>query len=137
MSDQNSLSADERKDFLHGYGLWSEVLNGLQALKEKLEQTLSSLDGNHYSPLMEKFGIEEVYRCEGCDVEVLSGDRGDRGFRCEDGEVFCAACAPTWDDAKKNIEAGNDAEAKADFAKSYREHLAAGGSASDKITYPL
>lgn len=71
--------------------------------------------------------------CEGCE-KSLGAD--ELTFRCDDGPILCAACAPTWGDAERQwFDAPDDEnpERRAAFMKSMAAHVAAGGSRADKL----
>lgn len=78
--------------------------------------------------------LEEAGFCEGCGTILFVGDKG---FRFDDGPICCEECAPTWANAKENIEAGDDEEAKADFLPRFETYVADGGSPDDKLLIEL
>jgi hypothetical protein len=79
-----------------------------------------------------------VGNCEGCDKPMFFGDIG---LICDDGPVLCAEHSPTWAQAKKQWDAGeqldNDQDRLEAFMKSYAAHIAAGGSVDDKMAGPI
>lgn len=41
---------------------------------------------------------ESIGDCESCNRSMFEGDLG---HYCDDGPIFCEACAPTWNDMKR------------------------------------
>lgn len=83
--------------------------------------------------LLNRHSVEIAGNCEGCGQLLFVGDQG---FRCDEGEILCAQCSPTFGDAEqnwKNHPEDEDADRKKAFMESLAAHLAAGGVRTDKL----
>lgn len=72
----------------------------IRAQLEPFEQQLSTLD-EEMEELLDPHG-DYLGRCESCDTPLLSGDKG---FRYEDGPMFCADDSPTFGELLKDLRA--------------------------------
>lgn len=75
--------------------------------------------------------------CDNCSAVIL---KGEPGYRYEDGETFCAACAPTYGDVRQEwveyVTAAEEAEDKAEGEAAIAAidaYVAGGGSPGDKM----
>jgi hypothetical protein len=72
-----------------------------------------------------------IGECEGCQAKLFTGDSG---LYYRSGEVVCAACTPTWEEAKKDwAHAEQDDDGRALFEADLKKHLEAGGSLTDRF----
>lgn len=68
-----------------------ENMAPLRTQLKPYEQQLAALD-EQMEELLEPHG-DYLGRCDACGAPLL---RGDQGFRCSDGPIFCAEHAPTY-----------------------------------------
>lgn len=89
------------------------------------------------APNCEREGIDD---CVGCRKLLFVGDMG---FSYQDGELCCAECAPTYEQAKvewdEQIKADpqNNPEGYAEFRKAYDAYIAAGSKPTDQCVSAL
>ncbi len=87
---------------------------------------------------MTRRALDDDLACDGC-AKLLR--RGDKGHLCREGEVLCAACAPSWADfeeqAKERIHDGDVDEQLTRSLESCAARRAEGLSMTDPMVFDL
>jgi hypothetical protein len=72
----------------------------IEKARKPFDLAISALVGVREA-LLEQHEADVVGTCEGCSNPILSGELG---HSCNDGPVLCEACAPTWNDIRREYD---------------------------------
>jgi len=86
--------------------------------RKPFDDAIMALD-TQKQQLLDDHDADVAGTCEGCNTLLLAGDKG---HDCNDGPVLCEACAPTWNDLRKQYD---DMKAKGEFLDAFESHTAA------------